>query len=68
MQKAISHNILKNKRKILNKEKEAKLRRNNIIYVEVPKWMQLPQPNHLNYFENNYTWKTAKTSAVQSLI
>ena len=47
MQKAISHKISEN----LN-EKGAKLRRNNIILcIEVPKWMQLPQPRHLNHVE-----------------
>ena len=40
MQKGISYNIFEKKRKILNNEEGAKLRRINIIYVEVPKWMQ----------------------------
>ena len=51
MQKAISLNISENWRKILINEKGAKLRRNIIIFYRVPKWMFLPQQNHLNHVE-----------------
>mgnify|MGYP001801515989 CR=1 FL=1 len=48
MQKAISHNISEIQGKVLINEKGAKLRRTHYFCMEVPKWMQLPQPNHLN--------------------